>query len=146
MEEYLIIGLIALGIAGIVLIVNAIKKAVKNKRSSCPNCKKKYSFPEDFEIIAHDLKWRKETKTKTKGDFEYEIEYRVYYRTVTFDFKCSECGHEHWFNRTYDLYNSDADYSQSEEEQIELLQFKISEEFDDETFKGKEIRIGNIHY
>ena len=129
----------------IVLIVRGRKKA-KLKRSSCPSCKAMYSFPDDFEIIAGELKWRKERKTEQKGDFQYEVEYRVYYRTVTFNCKCSKCGHTHYFNRTYNLYRSDSSYSQSHEEEVELLMDKIKKEFDKSVFAGKTIRIANLHY
>ena len=146
MGEGLIAFLVIFAIVALIVLIVMIRKAMKSKRSKCPNCKAQYSFPDDFEIIAGELKWRKEKKTEEKGDFKYEIEYRVYYRTVTFDFKCSKCGHAHWFNRTSDLYRSDSDYSQSHEEEVDLLMFKIKEDFDKSVFEGKTIRIANLHY
>lgn len=136
--------LIIFAIVALIVLIVMIRRDAKSKRSkcpNCPNCKAQYSFPDDFEFITGDLKWRKEKKTEEKGDFKYEIEYRVCDRTVTFDFKCSKCGHTHWFNRTYDLYRSDSDYSQSHEEEVDLLMHKIKMDFDKSVFEGKTVRI-----
>lgn len=133
---------VAITISCIVLLIVcivSIVKTVKKKRSSCPSCKAMYSYPEDFKIIVGPLKWERKTKTEYKGDFKYEVEYRVFYRVVTFDFKCSKCGHTRWFNKKYELYSSDSPYSQSDAEEIALLEEKIRATFSKELLAGKEL-------
>jgi DNA-directed RNA polymerase subunit M/transcription elongation factor TFIIS len=133
-------------IAAIIFLVVFVKKKAKNKRSSCPSCKKLYKYPDDFSIIAGELQWRKATREETKGDFKYEITYKIFYRVVTFNFKCSKCGYEHWFNRTYDLYRSDSDHSQSDSQELAELKRLIKEDFDDSVFAHEEIEVGNLDY
>ena len=138
-----------IAICAIILLITLIvkiRKSIRSKRSSCPKCHSKYSYPEDFEIISGDLKWENKKRNETKGDFEYEITYKVFYRIVTFSFKCKNCGHEHYFNKKYELYRSDANYSQSDEEELELLKMQIRDTFDREVFENKEIKIANLDY
>ena len=134
-----IIGLIVIIL--LIVIIVKIKKAIRHKHSTCPNCKKEYSYPEDFEIIASPLKWRVEKKEEKKVDFTYEIEYKVFYRIVTFNFKCSKCGHAHWYNKSFDVYRSDSKYSQSDAEELMVLKNQIRSQFDKNMFDDKEIEV-----
>ena len=95
---------------------------------------KGYSYPKDIEIFAGPLYWEKKTKKETKGDYTYEIEYLVYYRNVTFYLTCSKCGNKRDFTKQYELYRSDSTRSQSNAEELFVLQDKIKRTFDKSTF------------
>jgi hypothetical protein len=130
----------------LVKLVKSVKKKVKDKHSRCPKCKNLYKFPKDFSIISGELKWRKENITKSSNGVSYETSHLIYYRIVTFNYKCSNCGDSHWQNKTYDLYWSDSNHSQSPAEEIELLKTQIRKDFNNEVFSEQDVSIGNIDY
>jgi hypothetical protein len=122
-----------------------IKLKIKLKHSTCPQCNKIYEYPKDFQIIASDLKWREEEWTGTTDNGNsYKYPVRIFYRIVTFDFKCSKCGNEHFFNKTYDVYSSQSNHSQNAAEELALLKDLIKKDFAEEVFKGKDIKIVNL--
>ena len=129
------------GIILLIVIIVKIKKAIRHSHSTCPSCKKAYSYPEDFSIIAGPLQWERKTKTEYKGDFKYEIEYQQFYRILTFDFKCSSFGYEHWFNKRINVWRSDSNYSQSDAEELQVLINGVRKQFDNTMFAGKDIII-----
>lgn len=92
-------------------------------------------------IFASDLKWEKNTKTEYKGDFKYEVEYRTFFRIVEFIFVCHNCNKVYSFKKRYNLYSSDSKYSQSYNEEIELLKKKILSTFDKSVFTVRDIHI-----
>ena len=125
----------------IIFIVVYSRKKIRQSRSRCPNCKTQYEYPRDMSIFYSDLKWERKSKTEYKGDFKYEIEYRLYYRIVEFVYECPNCQKTHSFQKRYDVYRSDSKYSQSDEEELELLNKKIRATFEDSMFLGKEIEL-----
>ena len=129
------------GFTSIIVLICVIHSKAKLKRSSCPKCKKIYTYPDDFKVFAGDLKWERKTKEEWKGDFKYEIEYRVYYRYVGLDFKCSKCGHSHSLVKRIDVYRSDSNHSQSEAEEISLIKSKLRSMLEPSVFAGKNIKI-----
>ncbi len=124
----------------IIFIVVYVRKKMRNSRSFCPNCKAQYEYPRDMCIFYSDLKWEAKTKTEYKGDFKYEIEYRLYYRIVEFVYRCPQCQTTNSFRKRYDVYRSDSKYSQSDEEEMELLNQKIRATFDESMFFGKFVK------
>jgi len=112
-----------------------------NDRSHCPNCKTKYTYPENMKIYASGLKWEKSTKSEYKGDFTYEVEYRTFYRIVEFVFVCRNCNKIYSFKKRYDVYRSDSLYSQNNSEEIEILKKKILSTFDKSVFTERDIVI-----
>lgn len=125
----------------IIFIVVYARKRIRRSRSVCPNCKAQYVYPRDMSIFYSDLKWETKTKTEYKGDFKYEIEYRLYYRIVEFMYRCPQCQTTNSFRKRYDVYRSDSNYSQSDQEELELLNQKIRATFDASMFLGKEIEL-----
>ncbi len=125
-------GSLAFSILMIVLFVKLIQKISKNrklKHSRCPKCNT-YYFKDDISIEIGDLKWERCTKTEWKGDIEYEITYKQFYRLVAFDCTCPKCGHVNSFVKRFNLYTSDSKYSQSYEEEMQYLNHQITNYFD----------------
>ncbi len=120
----------------IVLIVKGVKKSKQNLRT-CPECKKYYFYEDDISLNISDLKWEKRTKHETKGDYEYEITYKIFYRIVEFVFTCSKCGHVKTVNKRFDVYSSDSNYSQSDEEEEAVLLSKIEKYLGKQAFDRK---------
>ena len=133
--------LFMIGIVVIIVAAVKINKAIKHSHSVCPKCKKEYSYPENFAITAGALKWERKTRKETKGDFEYEMEYKQYYRYLKIDLKCGSCGHEHSIIKRVNVWRSDSTYSQSDAEELETIKDFVRKQFDKSMFEGKEIEI-----
>ena len=101
----------------------------------CKKCGTEYEF-KNLAIFASDLKWEEKTKQQegntdghmavTGTKYVKFTRYRVYYRIVIFKYTCPKCGTVKTWNKKYELYDaSRTRYSQSTEEQINLLKRKI---------------------
>lgn len=115
----------------ILIIVGIVMacKGVKKSRSRCPKCKRYYFFDEDIKLAIGDLKWERKTKKETRGDFEYEVSYKTFYRLVDFFCTCPNCKSQRAIRQRFDVYDSDSNFSQSHEEEMRVLENKIKKFF-----------------
>jgi len=141
----------------IVIIVAAIVfffKAKKFLRTSCTKCFSKYDIKQ-MVVAASELKWEAKEKTKedqgtTRTGTAYTqittTRYRIYYRYVTFKFKCPKCGKERVYTKKINLYDTSCGHSQSEAEQLARLRWKIADILGKKFVGNTTIKIKNIDY
>lgn len=113
----------------VIVIIIISRKGIKNSRSRCPKCKRYYFFSEDIKLDISDLKWERKTRKETKGDVEYEVTYKTFYRLVDFTCTCSKCKSQRSITQRFDVYDSDSNFSQSHEEEMQVLETKIKKFF-----------------
>lgn len=145
MQAFPFIFLAAL-IAVIIFIVSAVKKGIRKKRSTCPKCQTVYTYPDDIEILASNLKFRKKEHKESVGNATISRWETIFYRDVVFNCKCSKCGEINVFLKSIDVYSSDDTYSQSTAEEYDELKSKAKRLFNEEIFKDKEIQIKHTDY
>lgn len=121
--------IIIAAIIAIIILIVMCKKKSKDLHSKCPNCKQYYFYDDDIKVEIGDLKWEKRQKEETHGDFTYDVTYKRYYRILTFGCKCSKCGQVKAYSKRVDIYDSDSKYSQSDEEEIEIIESAIRKFF-----------------
>ena len=124
-------SLVFIIIIGVLIVFFCAKKFF---RTSCTKCFSKYDINQMM-VVASDLKWEAKEKTKEKekttggalsvtGTRYTQItttRYRIYYRFVTFKFKCPKCGKEKMYTKKIPLYDTSCGHSQSPSEQLDLL-------------------------
>lgn len=121
----------------------------------CIKCKEKFS-PNDVTITASELKWEnkeKQTEKNTGGALSVTgtnyiefVRYRVYFRIVKFQFKCSKCGNTKTIVKRVDLYDNRSRFSKSENELNAILYKKVEKTLGKKFLNGTQIKIANIDY
>ncbi len=115
--------------------VSVIKSMARKSRSKCSKCGAKYVYGKDITASIGNLQWERKTKKEQKGDYVYEIEYKVFYRMVSFTCICPSCKKAKVFSKRFDLYRNDSNYSQSHAQEMSLLNEKIRDYFDKSVFE-----------
>ena len=143
----------------IIFVIIAVFVIKKIFRTRCTKCFTKYN-PEQMVVTASDLKWvakekRKEQGRSTGGAFSVtgtnytEItvtRYRIYYRLVTFTFKCPKCQKVRSYTKKVEIYDSSCGRSISDSEQIDRLRRGVRDILGKKFTDNKIIKIKNIDY
>ena len=124
-------------------------------RRRCTKCKEKFN-PNDVVIIASDLKWENKEKQYEKNtggamsvtgtNYIEFVRYKVFFRIVTFQFKCSKCGKIKKIVKRFDLYDNRSRFSKTEDELISLLRKKVEKTLGKKFLNGTAVKIANIDY
>lgn len=138
-----------------IISVITIPILIKVFRTRCTKCREKYT-PQNMVISSSELKWvekEKKEEGRTGGILSVTgtkyvrfINYKVYYRIVTFTFKCEKCGRIRSWHKKYKLYDGSSGRSQSTEQEIALLRKKIRKTLGKKFLNGTAINIKNIDY
>ena len=124
-------------------------------KTRCKKCKQSFSLA-DLTLVAGELKWENKESQSTRNvrgamyindDQIIEItRYRIYFRMVSFRFRCPKCGLTYTYSKRFNLYDNRSKISATTSELDEALHKKVEWYLGKKFLEGKRVRIKNIDY